>query len=220
MITTTNYNSQKLSLASLKNKKSKKEKKYQTIPILYDGRKALVHLCGRFRLLPGPSFFTSPENNDFIDETGITDYSPDGYSVALEVDADNRKLFEDFEKKIQSEVLESEQTKIKEWGQGVKLIKECDRVYLRIYFDEGKPAPKFWKVCEEEGEEKKKRIWDTDSLVWKNIEGEIVFSIANIFLGKNTKSITCVAKEILVREIIEEKSYFSYPIAEDDEVSE
>ena len=220
MITTTNYNSQKLSLASLKNKKSKKEKKYQTIPILYDGRKALVHLCGRFRLLPGPSFFTSPENNDFIDETGITDYSPDGYSVALEVDADNRKLFEDFEKKIQSEVLESEQTKIKEWGEGVKLIKECDRVYLRIYFDEGKPAPKFWKVCEEEGEEKKKRIWDTDSLVWKNIEGEIVFSIANIFLGKNTKSITCVAKEILVREIIEEKSYFSYPIAEDDEVSE
>ena len=132
MITTTNYNSQKLSLASLKNKKSKKEKKYQTIPILYDGRKALVHLCGRFRLLPGPSFFTSPENNDFIDETGITDYSPDGYSVALEVDADNRKLFEDFEKKIQSEVLESEQTKIKEWGEGVKLIKECDRVYLRI----------------------------------------------------------------------------------------
>ena len=220
MITTTNYNSQKLSLASLKNKKSKKEKKYQTIPILYDGRKVLVHLCGCFRLLPGPSFFTSPENNDFIDETGITDYSPDGYSVALEVDADNRKLFEDFEKKIQSEVLESEQTKIKEWGEGVKLIKECDRVYLRIYFDEGKPAPKFWKVCEEEGEEKKKRIWDTDSLVWKNIEGEIVFSIANIFLGKNTKSITCVAKEILVREIIEEKSYFSYPIAEDDEVSE
>ena len=220
MITTTNYNSQNLSLASLKNKKSKKEKKYQTIPILYDGRKALVHLCGRFRLPPGPSFFTSPENNDFIDETGITDYSPDGYSVALEVDADNRKLFEDFEKKIQSEVLESEQTKIKEWGEGVKLIKECDRVYLRIYFDEGKPAPKFWKVCEEEGEEKKKRIWDTDSLVWKNIEGEIVFSIANIFLGKNTKSITCVAKEILVREIIEEKSYFSYPIAEDDEVSE
>ena len=220
MITTTNYNSQKLSLASLKNKKSKKGKKYQTIPILYDGRKALVHLCGRFRLLPGPSFFTSPENNDFIDETGITDYAPDGYSVALEVDADNRKLFEDFEKKIQSEVLESEQTKIKEWGEGVKLIEECDRVYLRIYFDEGKPAPNFWKVCEEDGEEKKKRIWDTDSLVWKNIEGEIVFSIANIFLGKNTKSITCVAKEILVREIIEEKSYFSYPIAEDDEVSE
>ena len=220
MITTTNYNSQKLSLASLKNKKSRTGNSYKNIPILYDGRKALVHLCGRFRLLPGPSFFTSPENNDFIDETGITDYSPDGYSVALEVDADNRKLFEDFEKKIQSEVLESEQTKIKEWGEGVKLIKEWDRVYLRIYFDEGKPAPRFWKVCEEDGEEKKKRIWDTDSLVWKNIEGEIVFSIANIFLGKNTKSITCVAKEILVREIIEEKSYFSYPIAEDDEVSE
>ena len=223
MITTTNYNSQKISLASLKNKKSRTGNSYKNIPILYDGRKALVHLCGRFRLLPGPSFFTSPENNDFIDETRITDYSPDGYSVALEVDVDNRKLFEDFEKKIHSEVVESEQTKIKEWwGEGVKLIKECDRVYLKIYFDEGKPAPKFWKVFEKDGEEKKKRIWDTDSLVWKNIEGEIVFSIANIFLGKKAKSITCAAKEILVREIIkDEKSYFSYETdEEDDEVSE
>ena len=223
MITTTNFNSQKISLGSLQNKKSRLAKNYQNIPILYDGRKAIVHLCGRFRLLPGPSFYTSPENNNLVDETGITDYGPDGYSVALEVDADNRKLFEDFEKKIHSEVVESEQTKIKEWwGEGVKLIKECDRVYLEIYFDESKPAPKFWKVCEEDGEEKKKRIWDTDSLVWKNIEGEIVFSIANIFLGKKAKSITCAAKEILVREIIkDEKSYFSYETdEEDDEVSE
>ena len=219
MITTTNYNSQKLSLASLKNKKGKNN---QTIPILYDGRKALVHLCGRFRLLPGPSFYNSPENNNLVDETGITDNAPDGYSVSLEVDADNRKLFEDFEKKIHSEVVESEQTKIKEWwGEGVKLIKECDRVYIRIYFDGSKPVPRFWKVCEEDGGEKKKRIWDTDSLVWKNIEGEIVFLISNIFLGEKAKSITCAAKEILVRGIIEEKSYFSYETnEEDDEVSE
>ena len=217
MITTTNYKPEKLSLGSLQNKKSRLGKKYQNIPILYDGRKALVHLCGRFRLLPGPSFYTSPENNDFIDETGITDSSPDGYSVALEVDADNRKLFEDFEKKIHSEVVESEQTKIKEWwGEGVKLIKECDTVYLKIYFDGSKPAPRFWKVCEKDGEERKRRIWDTESLVWKNIEGEIVFSIANIFLGKKAKSITCVAKEILVREIIEEKSYFSYVTDEEE----
>ena len=137
MITTTNYNTQKISLGSLQNKKSRLGKKYQNIPILYDGKKAIVHLCGRFRLLPGPSFYTSPENNNLVDETGITDYAPDGYSVALEVDADNRKLFEDFEKKIHSEVVESEQTKIKEWwGEGVKLIKKNDRVYLKIYFDE------------------------------------------------------------------------------------
>ena len=218
MITTTNYNSQKLSLGSLQNKKSRTGNRYQNIPILYDGRKALVHLCGRFRLLPGPSFYTSPENNNLVDETGITDNAPDGYSVALEVDADNRKLFEDFEKKIHSEVVESEQTKIKEWwGEGVKLIKECDTVYLKIYFDGSKPAPRFWKVCEKDGEERKRRIWDTESLVWKNIEGEIVFSIANIFLGKKAKSITCVAKEILVREIIEEKSYFSYVTDEEEE---
>ena len=118
MITTTNYKPEKLSLGSIQNKKSRLGKKYQNIPILYDGRKALVHLCGRFRLLPGPSFYTSPEKNNLADETGITDNAPDGYSVALEVDADNRKLFEDFEKKIHSEVVESEQTKIKEWWGG------------------------------------------------------------------------------------------------------
>ena len=58
---------------------------------------------------------------------------------------------------------------------------------------------------------------------WKKIEGEIVFSIANIFIGRKQepKSIICVAKEILVREIKEEKSYFSYETdEEDDEVSE
>ena len=50
MITTTNYNSQKISLGSLQDKKSREGVEYQNIPILYDGRKALVHLCGRFNL--------------------------------------------------------------------------------------------------------------------------------------------------------------------------
>ena len=40
MITTTNYNTQKISLGSLQNKKSKLE--YQNIPILYDGKKAIA----------------------------------------------------------------------------------------------------------------------------------------------------------------------------------
>ena len=58
---------------------------------------------------------------------------------------------------------------------------------------------------------------------WKTIEGEIVFSIANIFTGSGakseTKSIICIAKEILVREI-GEMSYFSIPVGEDDEIRE
>ena len=93
-----------------------------------------------------------------------------------------------------------------------------------IYFDEGKPVPKFWKVIEKDGKERKRRIQDTESLNWKKIEGEIVFSIANIFIGRKQepKSIICVAKEILVREIIkDEKSYFSYVTdEEEEEVSE
>ena len=122
-------------------------------------------------------------------------------------------MFEDFEKKLQS-LVEDE----------VKLIK-YDRVYLKIYLNEGKMIPKFWKVFEKNGKEYKKAILNKDSLDWKNIEGEIVFSIANIFVEKNTKSedmtepksIICVAKEILVREIMEEKSYFGIPVGEDSD---
>ena len=209
MITTTNYNSQKISLGSLREKKSKEGIEYQNIPILYGGKKAIVHLCGRFKLIPDWK----------------TDYSPSN-SLAVEVDDDNRKLFEDFEKKIHSEV-----------GDEVELIK-YDKVFLKIYLnDKGKMVPKFWKVFEKNGKEYKKAILNKESLDWKNIEGEIVFSIANIFVEKygeskeeeeeeeeeeealaEPKSIICVAKEILVREIIEEeRSYFNIPVGEDSD---
>ena len=95
----------------------------------------------------------------------------------------------------------------------LKLIK-YDRVYLKIYVnDKGEMAPKFWEVFCEDGKEYKKPVWDEEALLGKYIEGEVVFSIANIFVGKS-QSIICVAKEILVREIIEEeRSYFvKYPV--------
>ena len=135
MITTTNYNSQKISLGSLREKKSKEGIEYQNIPILYDGKKAIVHLCGRFKLIP-----------DFT-----LDYTSSN-SLVVEVD-DNRKLFEDFEKKIHSEA-----------GYEVELIK-YDKVFLKIYLnDKGKMVPKFWKVFEKNGKEYKKAIRDKESL--------------------------------------------------------
>ena len=197
MITTTNYNSQKISLGSLRAKKSREGIEYQNIPILYDGKKAMVHLCGRFQLIP-----------DFT-----LDYTSSN-SLVVELDDDNRKLFEDFEEKIQSKA-----------GDKVELVK-YDKVYLKIYLnDRGKMVPKFWKVFEKNGKEYKKAIRDKESLDWKNIEGEIVFSIANIFVEKYTgseditepKSIICVAKEILVREIMDERSYFNIPVGEDSD---
>ena len=94
----------------------------------------------------------------------------------------------------------------------LKLIK-YGRVYLKIYVnDKGEMAPKFWEVFCEDGKEYKKAVWDEESLLGKYIEGEVVFSIANIFVGKS-QSIICVAKEILVKEEMNEKSYFGkYPV--------
>ena len=126
MITTTNYNTQKISLGSIQNKKSREGIEYQNIPILYDGKRSIVHLCGRFKLEEDVSFDSSPNYSN---------------SLGVDVDDDNRKLFEDFEEKLQSLTGDGE----------LKLIK-YDRVYLKIYFnDKGEMAPKFWEVFCEDG---------------------------------------------------------------------
>ena len=110
MITTNEYNTQKISLGSLQNKKSREGIEYQNIPILYDGKRAIVHLCGRFNLEENVSFDSSPNYSN---------------SLGVEVDDDNRKLFEDFEKKLQSLTGDCE----------LKLIK-YGRVYLKIYVND------------------------------------------------------------------------------------
>ena len=236
MITTTNYKPEKISIGGLQNKKSRTGNRYQNIPILYDERKAIVHLCGRFMVIPdyapaGSASVVAPPGKRAIEEVAIMGdnfNNNDTYSIAIEVDADNRKFFEDFEGALMYYL---ENYPGEPWSSStiekVRLIQKNNKVYLKLYFDEKRSAvPKFWKVIEKDGEERKRRIQNTESLNWKKIEGEIVFSIANIFIGRKTqsakqqepKSIICVAKEILVREIIkDEKSYFSYETDEEDD---
>ena len=189
MITTTNYNAQKISLGSLQNKKSREGVEYQNIPILYDGKRAIVHLCGRFNLEEDVSFDSSPNYSN---------------SLGVEVDDNNRKLFEDFEKKLQSLTGDGE----------LKLIK-YGRVYLKIYVnDKGEMAPKFWEVFCEDGKsgsseqrpkgrskalsskEYKKAIWDEEALLGKYIEGEVVFQL-QIFLLANPKVLFVSQKKFL-----------------------
>ena len=241
MITTTNYKPEKISIGGLQNKKSRTGNRYQNIPILYDERKAIVHLCGRFMVIPdyapaGSASVVAHERSSTaspgkraIEEVAIMGdnfNNNDTYSIAIEVDADNRKLFEDFECQLMYFL---ENYPGEPWPDSVtdniRLIQKNDKVYLKLYFERSGeagsvPVPKFWKVIEKDGEERKRLIYDTESLNWKKIEGEIVFSIANIFIGRKQepKSIICVAKEILVREIIkDEKSYFSYVTDEEDD---
>ena len=143
MITTYEYNTQKISLGSLQNKKSREGIEYQNIPILYDGKRAIVHLCGRFNLEEDVSFDSSPNYSN---------------SLGVDVDDDNRKLFEDFEEKLQSLTVDGE----------LKLIK-YDRVYLKIYVnDKGEMAPKFWEVFVKMGKSTKNQF-GTKNLYLGNI---------------------------------------------------
>ena len=233
MITTTNYKPEKISIGGLQNKKSRTGNRYQNIPILYDERKAIVHLCGRFMVIP--DYVVAPPGKRAIEEVAIMGdnfNNNDTYSIAIEVDAYNRKFFEVFESELMYFL---ENYPGEPWSSStiekVRLIQKNDKVNLKLYFERSGeagsvPVPKFWKVIEKDGEERKRLIYDTESLNWKKIEGEIVFSIANIFIGRKTqsakqqepKSIICVAKEILVRDIIkDEKSYFSYVTDEEDD---
>ena len=87
---------------------------------------------------------------------------------------------------------------------------------------------KLWKPIERDEKEYRKPLHNPHNLIGKNFEGEAVFSLDNIFMGKTKKgesfpqSIIFVAEDVLVRGIIEEHSYFEeeYPIWADSEDSE
>ena len=138
-------------------------------------------------------------------------------SLVVQVDDDNRKLFEEFEEKIGTLINDK----------SLKWVKK-DNVYLKIYNKpNGKMNVKFWQLFERDGKEYRKPLHNPENLIEKNFEGEVVFKLDNIFNGKinkgknSLKSIISVAEEVLVREVIEEHSYFKdeYPVWEYSERS-
>ena len=140
----------------------------------------------------------------------------------MQVDDHNRKLFEEFEEKLRS--LTNEQS-LADKKDSLKLVKGGN-FYLKIYTKpNGKINVKFWELIERDGKEYRKPLRNPDNLIEKKFEGEAVFSLDNIFMGKTKKgvsfpqSIISVAEELLVRDIIEEHSYFEeeYPVLEDCE---
>ena len=140
LILTSNYNVQKLSLGSAQNKKSRDGNKYQNIPILYDGKKTIIRLSGRFRV---------KEYGDL--------------SLVLQIDDDNRKLLEEFEEKLRSLANEWSPAGQKD---SLKFIKG-DNFYLKIYTKpNGKINVKFWELIERDGKEYRKPL-NPDNLIKK-----------------------------------------------------
>ena len=195
LITTNNFKTKKLSLGNVQNKKSKEGKDYQNIPVLYDGKIVRVRLSGRFKF------------KEFED-----------LSLVVQVDDDNRKLFEEFEEKLGTLINDK----------SLKWVKK-DNVYLKIYNKpNGKMNVKFWQLFERDGKEYRKPLHNPDNLIENNFEGEVIFKLDKIFNGKinkrkdSLKSIISVAEEVIVREVIEEHSYFEeeYPVLEESEDDE
>ena len=196
LISTNNFNVQKLSLGNVQNKKSREGNKYRNIPILYDGKNIRVRLSGRFKF---------KEFREFGEHL----------SLIVQADDDNRKLFEEFEEKLRTLINDK----------SLKWVKE-DNVYLKIYTKlNGKMNVKLWELFEIDGKEYRKPLSNPDDLIDNIFEGEAVFRL-KIFIGKTNqgkdslKSIISVVEEILVREVIEH-SYFEeeYPVWEYSERS-
>ena len=139
-------------------------------------------------------------------------------SLVVQIDDDNRKLFEEFEEKLNTLS-----------GGSLELIKR-DNFYIKIYTKGilSKMNAKFWKLIERDGKEYRKPLRNPDNLIGKNFQGEAVFLINNIHIIKNKKgefipkSVISIAEEVLVRDIIKEESYFEeeYPVLEDSNDSE
>ena len=139
-------------------------------------------------------------------------------SLVVQVDDDNRKLFEEFEDKLRIHINDK----------SLKWVKE-DNVYLKIYNKpNGEMNVKFWQLFEIDGKEYRKPLHNLENLIEKNFEGEVIFKLDKIFNGKikkgkdSLKSIISVAEEVLVRDVIEEHSYFEeeYPVWEEREPSQ
>ena len=152
-------------------KKSKEGKDYQNIPILYDGSEipgqrpgnnVRVRLSGRFKLKE----LEQSSNLRTVD-----------LSLVVQVDDDNRKLFEEFEEKLGTLINDK----------SLKWVKK-DNVYLKIYNKpNGKMNVKFWQLFERDGKEYRKPLHNPENLIEKNFEGEVVFKLDKIFNGKINK---------------------------------
>ena len=70
-----------------------------------------------------------------------------------------------------------------------------------------------WKLFEKDGKECKESLHCPNDLLVRDFEGEIVFRLNNIYLGRNKRckvirSIITVVEKVLVSELIEFQSVF------------
>lgn len=91
----------------------------------------------------------------------------------------------------------------------LKLIKKgrtnFPKIYGKLYHKGNKITCPFWEVVD--WERKQKRKINPLELIDLQLQGDVVLEFKQIFCGK-IKSITCIVKEVLIREIEQPTSHF------------
>ena len=84
---------------------------------------------------------------------------------------------------------------------------EQEKIYAKISLSKLPNSDfscRFWELCDDR---KKKPILRQKQLINIPLRGQVVFSIKHLFCG-NAKAITCIVDEVLVEEMVQEKSAF------------
>lgn len=198
IITLSTFDSSKISINDPELKKSGSFS-YVLIPIKYDEKEMKMKLQGRLKIFQHDDKTTQKKN----------------YSIGLEVDDRNRKMFKEMEEKIAS-LTEGKKSQVKKLNlkfacfheEDLKIIKtnltgEYSKVYSKLYTEEEIINCPFWEVIQKN----KRQKLDPHSVIGAPMNGSIVISLKQVFLG-NVKSITFITKEVLITEIIKPKSFF------------
>ena len=145
-------------------------------------------------------------------------HQEDTFSLGITLPEDHIQFFKDLEKHLNSAAmkLKKEITKIgpsfARFQEGDFILLKTDKseqekIYAKIYpskLPNSDFSCRFWELCDNR---KKKPILRQKDLINIPLRGQVVFSIKHLFCG-NVKAITCIVDEVLVEEMVQEKSAF------------
>lgn len=184
---------------------------YVFIPLKYNEKEIIIQMEGNLKLFKHCST------------------NKDNYSIGLSVNDENRKIFEEMEKRIRL-LTEERRKKIKNLNlnygsfhlEDLKIIKDSQngkfpKLYSKLYTktENAKTenekeviiAP-FWEVIEKKNGKKYKKRLDPLSILGEPVKGSIIVTLKEVYLG-NLKSIRFIVEEVLITERIKNKSYYS-----------
>lgn len=191
-----NFSTDEISIGSLEERKTQNNMKYISIPIFYNDDKFKIKLKNQhFKVFVMKNQFGT------------------NWSLGIKVTDDNCVVFMQIQQRIQS-LIKNEKQNVKNMinktiyanGFNIKYTKDNDnpKVYAKLFSSNDKISTRFNILT------KNKNIREVSGseYIQKPLFGDVVFTIHHVFIG-NAYSIVIYCNEVLIKEVIRQKSHFS-----------